>query len=223
MKAFSYLRVSGKGQVEGDGFPRQRAAIEAAARRAGITIAHEYAEEGVTGDSTWTDRPAFQQMISDILDNGVRTIIVENLTRLARAYVIQEAILLFLASRKIDLISADTGENITKAIHSDPMKKAIIQMQAVFSELEKNSLVRKLRQARQRMKDETGHCEGRKPFGYRDGEQTALDRMRALRRKPKGGERMSFAKIAAALDCEGHASRTGKPWTAEAVRKILGR
>ena len=28
-KAFSYLRVSGKGQIEGDGFARQRIAIKA--------------------------------------------------------------------------------------------------------------------------------------------------------------------------------------------------
>jgi DNA invertase Pin-like site-specific DNA recombinase len=28
MKAFAYLRVSGKGQVAGDGFPRQLSAIQ---------------------------------------------------------------------------------------------------------------------------------------------------------------------------------------------------
>ena len=31
-KVFAYLRVSGKGQVKGDGFPRQRAAIALSAR-----------------------------------------------------------------------------------------------------------------------------------------------------------------------------------------------
>ena len=34
-KAFSYLRVSGKGQVDGDGFPRQRSVIAAYARKMG--------------------------------------------------------------------------------------------------------------------------------------------------------------------------------------------
>lgn len=38
MKAFGYLRVSGKGQVPGDGFPRQKVAIKAYADAQGIKI-----------------------------------------------------------------------------------------------------------------------------------------------------------------------------------------
>ena len=224
VKAFSYLRVSDKSQIEGDGFPRQRAAIAKHAKHFGMEIVHEYAEQGMTGDSSWSDRPAFQEMVSAILDNGVRTIVVENLTRLARAYVVQDAILVFLASKGVSLISADTGEDVTAAFHGDPMKKAIIQMQAVFSELEKNSLVRKLKAARARSRAENGRCEGRKPFGERDGEQDAIERMRRLRRKPVGKDkRMSFAKIAARLQEEGFPTRTGKPWSAASVKGILGR
>ena len=137
----------------------------------GIEIVREYVEQGVTGDASWSDRPAFQEMVSAILDNGVRTVIVENLTRLARAYVVQDAILVFLASKEVSLISAYTGEGVTAAFHGDPMKKAIIQMQAVFSALEKNSLVRKLKAARARKRAENGRCEGRKPFGERSGEK----------------------------------------------------
>ncbi len=37
-------------------------------------------------------------------------------------------------------------------------KKAIIQMQVVFSEIEKNSLVRKLKAARPRNRAENGHA-----------------------------------------------------------------
>jgi site-specific DNA recombinase len=224
MKAFSYLRVSDRSQVSGDGLPRQRAAVERHAKKAGIQVVQEFAELGITGDSSWSDRPAFQDMVSAILDNGVRTIVVENLTRLSRAYVVQDAILVFLASKHVSLISADTGENVTEAFHGDPMKKAIIQMQAVFSELEKNSLVRKLRAARKRKRAESGRCEGVKPFGTFPGEQDAIATMRHLRRKPVGKtKRLSFVKIAAELDSLGIPSRSGKPWTGEAVRKILGR
>ena len=224
MKAFSYLRVSDKTQIDGDGFPRQRAAITKQAKTMGIEIVREYTEQGITGDSSWNDRPAFQEMVSAILDNGVRTIIVENLTRLARAYVVQDAILVFLASRGVSLISADTGEDVTAAFQGDPMKKAIIQMQAVFSELEKNRLVRKLKAARARKRAESGRCEGRKPFGTQDGEQDAIARMRHLRRKPVGKDkRMSFAKIAVKLQEEGYPTRTGKPWSAASVQGILGR
>ena len=45
--AVSYLRVSGKGQIEGDGFPRQRAAIEAYAKANNIDIVAECRDEGL--------------------------------------------------------------------------------------------------------------------------------------------------------------------------------
>ena len=181
----------------------------------GIEIVREYVEQGVTGDASWSDRPAFQEMVSAILDNGVRTVIVENLTRLARAYVVQDAILVFLASKEVSLISAYTGEGVTAAFHGDPMKKAIIQMQAVFSALEKNSLVRKLKAARARKRAENGRCEGRKPFGERSGEKGAIVRMRQLRRKPvRKDKRMSFAKNGQAMvggKCSGHSRSSCRP------------
>lgn len=224
MKAFSYLRVSDSSQIAGDGFPRQREAIARHAKTDGIEIIREFTEEGKSGETAWSSRPAFQEMVSAILDNGVRVIVVENLTRLARAYVIQDAILVFLASKDVSLISADTGEDITAAFHGDPMKKAIIQMQAVFSELEKNSLVRKLKAARARKRAETGRCEGVKPFGAMQGEPEAIARMRQLRRKPIGREkRLSFAKIAATLDAEGFRTRDGGRWQSSTVRAILSR
>ncbi len=222
MKAFSYLRVSSKGQVERDGFPRQRQTIAATAKNLGIEIVKEYHDDGVTGDSDWFDRPSFQAMISDILANGVRTIIVENLSRLARAYVVADAIIVYLASKNITLISADTGEDVTAAFHGDPMKKALIQMQAIFAELEKNTLIRKLRAARVRARQEKGTCEGRKAFGEREGEAEILELIRSLRRKPKGGKRMAFAEIAAKLNGDSIPTRTGRPWHGEVVRRLLG-
>jgi site-specific DNA recombinase len=217
--AVAYLRVSGKSQVEGDGFPRQQQAIERVAEKLGITLTHTFQDEGVSGTTHWGDRPAFAEMIALMLDNPtVKTLIVENLSRLAREYVIQDAILLFLASKGIDLISADTGENITEAVRSDPMKKALIQMQAVFSELDKNSLVRKLRAARQRKKEQTGRCEGQLPYGAKSEEQVVLQAMLALRHEGR-----TVRTIAALLNETGHPTRNGRPWTYGVVAKILAR
>jgi len=47
--------------------------------------------------------------------------------------------------------------------------------------------------------------------------------IKKLRRKPRGGERLSFAAIAARLNVEGRLSRTGKPWAPETVRQIATR
>ncbi len=49
LKAFAYPRVSGKGQVEGDGFTRQLEAIKAYALAHDIRIVKVFREEGVSG------------------------------------------------------------------------------------------------------------------------------------------------------------------------------
>ena len=219
MKAYSYARVSGKSQVEGDGFTRQAAAIDAWAAVNGAEVVQEFQEEGVGGDNEWQDRPAFSDMIGLVLDNGVRTIVVENLGRLARAYVVQEHILIWFASKGITLISADSGEDITAAIQADPMKKLLIQMQGILFEFEKNSLVRKLKAARQRKQEsDPDWSQGRKPFGAREGEPETLERMQELR-----DEGLGYKRIATALNTEKRGSRSGKPWRPESVRRILTR
>lgn len=43
-----------------------------------------------------------------------------------------------------------------------------------------------------------------------------------MRRKPRGGERLSFAASAERLNAEALSTRTGKPWVAEKVRGIVG-
>jgi DNA invertase Pin-like site-specific DNA recombinase len=48
-KAFGYLRVSGKSQVDGDGFPRQKAAIQKWVKANGYRIVQWFTEEGVSG------------------------------------------------------------------------------------------------------------------------------------------------------------------------------
>ena len=49
MEAFAYLRVSGKGQLRGDGFPRQLLAVQNYAKVNKIQICQVFREEGVTG------------------------------------------------------------------------------------------------------------------------------------------------------------------------------
>jgi len=226
MKAYAYLRVSGQGQVDGNGFERQQAAVNQFAQKANIEIAQFFKEQvSVTNDST--EREVFQQMISAILRNGVRTIIVEGLDRLAREYRIQEQLLVYLAAKGIALYDTRTGENVTEAIAADPMKKAMIQMQGIFSELEKNLLVKKLRVARQSKKEEVGKCEGRK--GYQDNTEKMdflLKTINSYRRKPKGGKRKTYSKIAdclnlLALEDERYCSFSEKEWNGHMIQNFL--
>lgn len=139
INAYAYLRVSSQGQVSGNGFSRQLKEINRFCQYSNFKIISVYREQ-VSGAIDKEDRPQMGIMIADILSDGCNTIIVEDLTRLAREYRIQENILVYLASKNIDLIAANTGENITTAIDSDPMKKALVQIQGVFGELDKSLL-----------------------------------------------------------------------------------
>ena len=89
-KAMAYLRVSGKGQVEGHGFDRQRDNILDYAKRNGVEVVGWF-EEAYTG--TKADRPVFAEMLAEVLNDGVRMIIVESMDRLARDLGVQIALL----------------------------------------------------------------------------------------------------------------------------------
>lgn len=219
VSVFAYLRVSSNGQVKGHGFQRQEETIARFAAENGFTVADIF-RDAFTG--TEADRPEFNRMVATILGNGVRTILVESLDRLARDVMVQSLLLAKLAQHGITLINCVTGEDVTASMSEDPMRKALIQIQSVFSELEKSRLVSKLRRAREAKKDATGKCEGRKAFGEKDGEGEVIELMRSLRRK-REGKRMSFAKVAAELNARNVPTRTGAKWHTTTVQNILSR
>lgn len=57
IKAFSYLRTSGKGQVGNDGFPRQRDTVSRYAKANHMVIVQEFSDEAVSGTTDAMDRP----------------------------------------------------------------------------------------------------------------------------------------------------------------------
>jgi DNA invertase Pin-like site-specific DNA recombinase len=212
VKAFSYLRVSGKGQVQGDGLPRQRAAIKAYAKASGYSIAREFADEGVSGAIETTDRPAFAEMLTTLHANGVRTVLVERLDRLARDLMVQEAALSYFQQHGFTIVSVMEPDLMA----SDPSRIAFRQMMGVFAQYDKSMVVLKLAGARARKRAREGRCEGRKPFGYYQGEELAVERMRALR-----NEGLGFDRIARRLNSEGIPTRTGVAWHGFTVNRIL--
>jgi len=143
--------------------------------------------------------------------------------RLARELMIQEQLISYLASKGIDLYSANTGENVTQAIKDDPVKKAMVQMQGVFSELEKSRLVKKLRKARDAVREKEGRREGIKPYGSLEGEAKTVKLIKSLHRKPKGKKHMSYGKIADTLNSRGIKPRSAEKWEAKTVYNIINR
>lgn len=70
VKAFAYIRVSGRGQINGDGFERQSLAIKKHAAANGIKIVNWFREEGVSGAVENMDRPAWRDLMAALHSNG---------------------------------------------------------------------------------------------------------------------------------------------------------
>jgi DNA invertase Pin-like site-specific DNA recombinase len=211
-KAHAYLRVSGKGQVEGDGFTRQLKAIREYAAAHSVRIVNVYREEGVSGTADSADRPAWSELMTALHGNGVRVVLIEKLDRLARDLMVQETIIADLRKHGFELVSVAEPDLMA----NDPTRILVRQMMGAVAQYEKSQIVLKLRGARMRKRAREGRCEGRKPYGFYEGEPVALVRMKALR-----AEGLGFDRIAAKLNGEGVSTRTGKPWHGVVVNRIL--
>ena len=212
VKAFAYLRVSGKSQVEGDGFPRQLAAIKRYAKAHGIKLVQVFREEGVSGTKDAGERPAWSELQTALHANGVRLVLVEKLDRLARDLMVQETIIGDLRKSGFELVSVMELDLCS----DDPTRKLMRQFMGGIAEYEKSQLVLKLRGARQRKRAATGRCEGRKPYGFYPGEAAVIERMKDLR-----AEGLGFDRIAARLNAEGVKPRMGARWWGCTVNNIL--
>lgn len=159
----SYLRVSGKSQIEGDGFPRQRDTIARFAKSRKLQVVDEFRDEGVSGTTELDDRPGLAALFDRISSNGVRTVVVENASRLARDLMVQEIILGECRKLEVVVLEADGGNDLTVG-STDPTATLIRQVLGAVSQFEKSVLVLKLRAARQRTKSKFGKCEGRKAW-----------------------------------------------------------
>lgn len=211
-KAHAYLRVSGKGQVEGDGFTRQLKAIREYAAAHDIKVVNVYREKGVSGTKESADRPAWSELMTALHSNGVQVVMIERLDRLARDLMVQETIIADLRKNDFELVSVAEPDLMA----NDPTRILVRQMMGAVAQYEKSQIVLKLRGARMRKRAKTGRCEGRKPYGYFEGEQAVVVRMKELRATGIG-----FDRIAPQLNAEGLKPRAGERWHGLVVNRIL--
>lgn len=219
-QAYAYLRVSGKAQIGGDGFTRQREAILNRCSSIGVEITREFIEMGVSGTGDMDDRPALAEMFAALMDNGVKLVIVERADRFSRDLMVGEVLLKQFNDIGVTVIEAEEGRDLTVNDPDNATGVLVRQIFAVIAQFEKTSIVAKLRKARARKKQETGRCEGVKPYGALSLEEAhTLETMKRLR--AQGGTVRSIADY---LNTHGnHPTRTGRPWNYSVVAKILSR
>src|SRR6516225_3147987 len=123
-KAIAYLRTSSAANIgsDKDSDKRQRAAIEAFAKRAGLEITEEFYDQDVSGTDPIESRPGFSALLDRIESNGVRTVVVEDASRFARQLIVQEAGIIALIERGVRVLTS-SGDDLTET--SDPFKIAM--------------------------------------------------------------------------------------------------
>ena len=213
-KCFVYLRVSGRDQIDGDGFERQLLACQSYAAANGLEIAEVFREEGVSGTKDLEDRPALSELFAALEENGITTVLIEKVDRLARDLMIQESIIGDMQKHGYTLISVAEPDLCS----TDPSRILIRQIFGALAQYDRAMIVLKLRGARQRKKFKTGRCEGQIPFGSKPGETFILHQMRSLR-----AAGLSCDVIASTLNANGVLTRKGGSWRGDTINKILKR
>lgn len=98
----------------------------------------------------------------------------------------------------------------------DPSRKLVRQIFGAIAEYDRCMIVLKLRGARQRMRAKTGRCEGRKPYGAREGEQEVISLIREL-----SARGMNYSTIADKLNTDGVSTRYNAKWYPANISRIL--
>ena len=134
----------------------------------------------------------------------MRTIIVETANRFARDLMVQEVGFAMLRDLGITLIAADSPSSF---LDDGPTSKLIRQILGAVSEFDKAMTVAKLKGARDRVRRQSGKCEGRKSYAEREGGAELVELARQLHTNPYG--RHPPPRYAAALRLTGSSHPAG--------------
>jgi DNA invertase Pin-like site-specific DNA recombinase len=217
-KAVAYYRTSSAANVgeDKDSLARQRAAVTSYAKGHGVEVVDEFYDAAVSGADAIDARPGFADLLERILGNGVRTVLVEDASRFARDLIVQLTGHERLRALGVELVPVNAPDHFKD---DTPTARMVRQILGAVAEFEKAQLVARLRAARERKRAATGRCEGASPV---PAEVVAAAR-RLARKSPKTGQRRSLRAISAELATLGHVARSGKPYGAESVRRMLAR
>ena len=152
-------------------------------------------------------------MVTELMADGVKAVIVEKLDRLSRHLITQETCIQDFARKGFTLLSADPAEFDLMA--NDPSRVLVRQIFGAIAQYDRSMVVAKLRAARMRKKAAGERMEGQKPFGSRDGEQAIIERLKALR-----SEGFAYDRIAGIMNAERIPARHGQ-WHATSVKRVL--
>jgi DNA invertase Pin-like site-specific DNA recombinase len=218
--AVAYIRVSTDDQKLGP--EAQRASIEAWARSTGTTVAAVFVDQGVSGGTQIEERPALVAALAALRTSGAGVLVVAKRDRIARDVVVAamvERAATSAGARVMSVAGEGNGEGA-----ADAFMRTVIDGAAAYE----RALIRARTTAALAVIRSSGRKTGGSvPFGYCladddrtlvavESEQLVIARARVL----SAGR--SLRSVAATLAAEGHVSRTGRPFAAQQVARMLG-
>jgi DNA invertase Pin-like site-specific DNA recombinase len=117
------------------------------AKARGVEILQEF-RAAVRGADPVTERDGFAAMLRAIASNGVRMILVENASRLARDLIVQETGFRYLQRLSVELIAVDSPDAF---LDDTPTAVLIRPVLGAVAQFEKANFVAKLAAARKRV------------------------------------------------------------------------
>lgn len=223
MNVVGHVRVSGRGQLSGDGPERQEEAISFFCRKHELILIPRsdkktFFEEAQSGTIDAFERPVFEEMIAFIKSRkDISGFVVESAHRLARKLTVSELLLEECRNQGVQVFTADAGGLVDLAnSEDDPMRVLLRQMIGSIAEYQKSELVKKLRVARERIRERTGRCEGRPFYG-----ETAIERRILQAAIQIFNSVNNYDRTAKMLNEAGFTTRYGKPWSRQNVNHII--
>lgn len=160
-RAGCYVRVSTDNQIENYSIDEQIERLKAYCKAKDLTVHKFYTDAGYSGGNL--NRPALQQLLSDIKSKSIDMVIVYKLDRLSRSQKDTLSLIedIFLANN-IDFISI--SENFDT---STPFGRAMVGILSVFAQLEKDQITERFTMGRiGRAKNGYYHGGPTPPTGY---------------------------------------------------------
>lgn len=140
MECVAYMRVSTEKQAEeGNGLESQKRDIENYCRKNELIVSDWYIDDGYTGANM--NRPELQRLVNDCSKKKVKCVVAFKLDRLSRSmidglYLIERV----FQPNKVDFKCVHDSVN-----YDSPMEQAYTQMMAVFAQLDKNTMMLRMR------------------------------------------------------------------------------
>ena len=140
MECVAYMRVSTEKQAEeGNGLESQKRDIELYCRKNELIISDWYIDDGYTGANM--NRPELQRLINDCGRKRVKCVVAFKLDRLSRSMVDG----IYMIERVFQPNNVQFKCVHDSISYDSPMEQAYTQMMAVFAQLDKNTMMLRMR------------------------------------------------------------------------------